>query len=169
MDTMDYGQEIEALERQLADTDQRALARADVEVQLATFRRAQEAEHEARRREAETKAAAQGLRDAEAEARRAEAAPLRAELAEAERPLAEIEQEITRYIWKALADGHGFHARYVQTLTQRNAVASGLNALGDHEPLTQVLAFEAFVLTRLRRFNGAGRTASGAAWAREED
>ena len=129
---------------------------------------AEAAAAEARRLEHEAKDAAEAFRDAEAEARRADAAPLRAELDALDRPLAEIEQEIAEHLRNAVGVARGFYQRYVATLAKRNAIAGQLSTLGDHARPVQVLAFEAFVLTRLRRFDAEGRSASGAAWARED-
>lgn len=165
---MDTTTEIEQLDRQIAANEHAIEATGALREKREKLQAAQQAEQEARRREAETKAAAQAVQEAEVEARRAEAAPLRAELGACDRPLVEIEQEVTRCLWKALADARGFHRRYVQALTQRNAVASRLNALGEPARPAQVLGFEAFVRSRLSGFDNAGRTASGAAWAHEE-
>jgi len=165
---MDTLATIQQLDAKIAENEHAIEATVALREKRAKLQAAQQAEQEARRREAETKAAAQAVRDAEVEARRAEAAPLRADLDTCDRPLTEIEQEVSHYIRMALADARGFYRRYVEVLTQRNAVAGRLNALGEPARHVQVLAFEAFVRSRLSRFDDTGRTASGAAWARAE-
>lgn len=164
---MNYAQEIDRLEAEIAEGDRAANAADRLREQRDKLKAAQEAEREARRREAETRAAARAVREAEAEARRAEAAPLHAELADLDRPLSEIEAEVVKYLRSTVADGRAIHGRYVEALTHRNAMAGKLSALGDRVPLIQVLSFEAFVRVALRRFDADGRTASGAGWARE--
>ncbi len=168
MNTMDYGHEIERLEAEIAATDRAVDASAALREKRDRLKAAQEAEEEARRREAETRAAARAVREAEADARRAEAEPLRTELTTLDQPLAEIEAEVTQYLQAGVADARRIYDRYVAALARRNAVAAKLGALGERAPHVQVLPFEAFVLVALRRFDTTGRTASGAGWARDK-
>ena len=166
---MDTSTEIQALDDAIAEAERATQTSAALRERRAKLAAAEQAEQEARQREAETKAAAQAVRDAEADVRRAEREPLRAELHALDQPLAALERDGDAYLHQAVAVARGFHRRYVETLARRNAIAGRLDALGDRPRHVQVLDFEAFVMTRLRRFNDAGRSACGALWATQHE
>lgn len=163
---MNISHEIETLDTEIASADHAAAAVAELRRRREALLAAQAAEAEARHREQETREAARAVEEAEAAAKRAEIAPLRDALAKATHELATIDVEVTAAIRRALADARELYQRYLAVTARQRDIGDRLAAAGDPRPIPQALAFEAFVLERLRRFDAAGRSAAGAEWSR---
>jgi hypothetical protein len=162
---MDTTTEIQKLETQLADADRLTTASADLRAKLARLKAADAAEEEARQRARERADAARDVREATAAERAERARPLRAAFTDLSAQLDALAGEADAFLL-AFAVEHGtrFHARHVELLDQRNAVAHELAALGVRADAVHAPSRRQYVRDVLRRFAFEGATVSGARW-----